>query len=48
MTGILHLTDFFYDDPKTGAITVAVKGENGLFEVSYNVETPPREVSKLR
>jgi len=41
-------TDFFYDDPKTGAITVAVTGENGLFEVSYHVETPPREVRQLR
>jgi hypothetical protein len=42
------LTDFFYDDPKTGAITVAVIGEKGLFAVSYTVETPPRKVRRLR
>jgi hypothetical protein len=37
-------TEFYYDDPQTGLIIVAVKGEHGVFDVAYHLEAPPRQV----
>jgi hypothetical protein len=32
-------TEFYYDDSDTGVVVVAVKGERGLFDISYHLET---------
>lgn len=36
-------TEFYYDDPDTGVVVVAVKGEHGFFDVAYHLETPRRK-----
>jgi hypothetical protein len=37
-------TEFYYDDPATGLVIVSVKGEHGLFDVAYHLETPLPQV----
>jgi hypothetical protein len=37
-------TEFYYDDPQTGVVVVAVTGERGLFDVAYHLETSRRKV----
>jgi hypothetical protein len=38
-------TEFYYDDPATGLVIVAVKGERGLFDIAYHLETSRRQVT---
>ena len=35
-------TEFYYDDPATGLVIVAVRGEQGAFDVAYHLEAPAR------
>jgi hypothetical protein len=37
-------TEFYYDDPDTGVIVVAVAGELGIFDAAYELQTPSRNV----
>jgi hypothetical protein len=37
-------TEFYYDDPATGLVIVAVNGEHGAFDVAYHLETPIQKV----
>jgi hypothetical protein len=37
-------TEFYYDDSDTGVVVVAVKGERGLFDISYHLETSIQKV----
>lgn len=39
-------TDFFYDSADTGTVIVVVNGEEGRFEVEYQVATPVQEVRR--
>jgi len=38
-------TEFYYDDPDTGVVVVAVTGEHGVFDVAYHLETPTQHVT---
>jgi len=38
-------TEFYYDDPQTGVVVVAVTGERGVFTVAYHLETPTQNVT---
>jgi hypothetical protein len=37
-------TEFYYDDPDKGIVVVAAKGERGLFDIAYQLETSIRKV----
>jgi hypothetical protein len=37
-------TEFYYDDPNTGVIVVAVTGEQGTFDAAYEIQTPIQNV----
>jgi hypothetical protein len=37
-------TEFYYDDPDTGVIVVAVAGEQGTFDAAYEIQTPTQNV----
>jgi hypothetical protein len=37
-------TEFYYDDPDTGVIVVAVTGEQGTFDAAYELQTPTQNV----
>ena len=39
-------TEFYYDDPDKGIVVVAVKGERGLFDIAYQLETSIRKVGQ--
>jgi hypothetical protein len=39
-------TEFYYDSPDDGVVVVAVTGEQGLFDVAYELETPAQKVKR--
>jgi hypothetical protein len=39
-------SEFYYDDPDKGIVVVAAKGERGLFDIAYQLETSLRKVSQ--
>jgi hypothetical protein len=39
-------TEFYYDDPDTGVIVVAVTGERGVFDAAYEIQTPTQKVKQ--
>jgi hypothetical protein len=38
-------TEFYYNDPETGVVIVAVQGERGLFDIAYHLETAIQKVT---
>jgi len=39
-------TEFYYDSPDDGVVVVAVTGEQGRFDVAYELQTPTQNVKK--
>jgi hypothetical protein len=39
-------TEFYYNDPDTGVIVVAVTGERGVFDAAYEIQTPTQKVKQ--
>jgi hypothetical protein len=39
-------TEFYYDSSDNGVVVVAVRGEQGLFDVAYELQTPTQIVTK--
>jgi hypothetical protein len=39
-------TEFYYDSPDNGVVVVAVTGEQGLFDVAYQLATPTQNLKK--
>jgi hypothetical protein len=39
-------TEFYYDSPDNGVVVVAVSGEQGLFDVAYQLATPTQNLKK--
>src|SRR5712671_5507772 len=37
-------TEFYYDNPDNGVVVVAVTGEQGLFDVAYQLPTPTQNL----